>query len=301
MRLIYFQNRIACGLIIAFWAVAEVGAAEAQSPAQDETSKSSSPVPATSSGPLAMRAPSRPVSGAAVTRSSVSLSPAIAVVKCRLGESNTRTLTLTNQTDQKLAFEMIAQDVVVRDGKRIFVPAGETPGGIAFTAVFSRKEVVVQPLQSSSVNVTFTLPQESPLRAVVAVFRGSTKLSSRGAVKMTASLGTLFTFATSRNSRIETAPLAVTAQSATANLGFSEILENTGSEPVVADGVAAVLNQSGAIVGKALFEAQRLLPGERLPFHTEYSAELKPGHYRVLASFQYDEKVITNSTDFIVP
>ena len=89
--------------------------------------------------------------------------------------------------------------------------------------------------------------------------------------------------------------MKVTADQAT------DLLENTGSEPVVSDGVAAVVDQAGAIVGKASFEPQRLLPGERLPFHAEYSAELKPGRYRVLASFQYGKKVITNSADFMVP
>jgi hypothetical protein len=222
-------------------------------------------------------------------------------VTCKLGQSNTQTLTLTNRTEQELVFEMAAEDVVVRDGQRTFVAAGETTGGIAFTAVFSRKEVVVQPMQSSSVNVTFTLPQETPLRAAVAMFRGSTKIPGRGAISMTASLGTLFTFTASRNFSVETAPLTVTAQSATANLGISQVLSNNGSEPVVADGVAAVLDQAGAIVGKATFEQQRLLPGERLPFKTEYSAELKSGQYRVLASFQYEEKVITSTSDFTVP
>jgi hypothetical protein len=54
-------------------------------------------------------------------------------------------------------------------------------------------------------------------------------------------------------------------------------------------------------VGKAPFEDQRLLPGERLLFRTEYPGELKAGDYRVFASFQYEEKVLTNSMDFSVP
>jgi hypothetical protein len=60
------------------------------------------------------------------------------------------------------------------------------------------------------------------------------------------------------------------------------------------------LSETGTLVGKASFEEQRLLPGERLPFRAEYPAELKSGHYRVFASFQYEEKVITNSKDFTV-
>jgi hypothetical protein len=225
----------------------------------------------------------------------------VVMVKCKLGQSYAQTLTITNQTQQELAFEMIPEDVLVRDGKRVFVAAGETPGGIAATAVFTRKEVVVEPLQSSSVSVTFTVPPQTQLRAAVAVFRGLTKISRPGAVSMTASLGALFTFTASENFRIETSPIAISAQSATANLGISQILTNTGSEPVVTDGVAAVLDEAGAMVGKTSFEQQRLLPGEQLPLRAEYSAELKAGRYRVLASFEYEAGVITSSIDFAVP
>lgn len=299
MRPNHLTLLIACSVVILLWAATyPQSGAEAQSAARDETSRSPSHAwaaePAMS--PAAQLAPA-----VHAERTSVSLSPAVSMVKCKLGQSYSQTLTLTNQTSQELAFEMMAEDVVVRDGKRVFVAAGETPAGIAATAVFGQKEVVVKPQQSSSVVVTFTVPQETPLRAVVAAFHGSTKISNGGVVKMTASLGTLFTFTASENFRIETSPIVLIPQSATANLGISQTLINTGSEPVVADGVAAVLDQAGAVVGKAAFEQQRLLPGERLPFRAEYSAELKTGHYRLVASFQYEERVITSSIDFTVP
>ena len=198
-------------------------------------------------------------------RSSVSLSPAVEMVKCKLGQSYTQLLTVTNHTLQELAFEMVAQDVVVRDGTRVFVRAGDQPQGIAATAVFLPKDVTVLPEQSVVVSVTFTLPSETDLRAVVAMFRGSSKIATKGAVQMTASLGTLFTFTTSPDFKIKTAPITVSAQTATANIGIFQILTNTGSEPVVADGIAAVLDQSGVMVGKVPFESHRLLPGERLP------------------------------------
>jgi hypothetical protein len=234
-------------------------------------------------------------------RSSVSLAPAVAMVRCKLGQSYTQVLTLMNQTQQEFAFEMVAQDVVVRDGNRGFVPAGETVRGIAATAVFSQKEIVVKPGQSATVGVTFTVPPETSLRAAVALFRGLNKVSSGGPVMMTASLGALFTFTVSENFQIEGSPLTVSPQSATANLGISQVLTNTGSEPVIAGGIAALLNETGTLVGKTSFEEQRLLPGEQLTFRAEYPSELKTGRYHVFASFQYEDKVITNSRDFTVP
>jgi hypothetical protein len=223
------------------------------------------------------------------------------MVRCNYSQSYTQMLTLTNQTQQEFVFEMAAEDVVVRDGKRGFVPAGETPRSIAASAVFSQKQGVVKPGQSATVVVTFTVPPETSLRAAVALFRGLNKVSSAGPVMMTASLGALFTFTVSDNFQIESSPVAVTAQSATANLGISQVLTNTGSEPFIAGGIAALLDETGTLVGKVSFEEQRLLPGEQVPFRAEYPAGLKTGRYRVFASFQYEEKVITNSKDFTVP
>lgn len=238
---------------------------------------------------------------AAAVRSSISLSPAILMVRCKYGQGYTQRLTINNQTGRDFTFAMEAQDVVVREGKRVFVAAGETAGSIAATAVFSQKEVFVKAGGSGSAQVTFTVPQGTALRGAIAMFRGLNKVPTSGPVTMTASLGTLFTFTVTDNAEIEGLPVEVSAQSPTANLRISETLTNTGSEPLIAHGMAAVLNETGTLVGKTPFEEKRLLPGEQLPFEVVYPAELKSGHYRVLASFQYEKKVLSTSATFVVP
>jgi hypothetical protein len=294
-----FRQWSSCGLMLGLLAGARILSAagfglSVEKQSQPLGSQSSPPIPQSS---LSLeQAPTNP--GA---RSSISLAPAVAMVRCKLNQSYTQILILTNHTQQDVISEMVAEDVVVRDGKRSFVPAGEISHSIAATAVFSPTQVVVRPGQSVSVGVTFTLPPETALRAVVAMFRGQNKIPGGGLVAMTASLGTLFTFSVSDNFQIESSPVTVIAQSTTTNLGFSQVLTNTGSEPFVASGKAALLNQAGTLVGKVSFVEQRLLPGERLLFRTEYPAEVESGNYRVFASFQYEEKVITNSMDFTVP
>src|SRR4029077_19267322 len=114
---------------------------------------------------------------------SISLSPAVIMAKGNFGQGLTQTLTLTNQTARDFAFEMVAEDVIIKDGKRVFVAAGETPNSIAATAVFTQKTVLVNPFSSVSVDVRLTLPAQTNIRAVVAMFRGTDKLpTSSGAV-----------------------------------------------------------------------------------------------------------------------
>src|SRR5229473_3177777 len=104
-------------------------------------------------------APAAPIQPA--DKPSISLSPAVVMAKGNFGQGLTQTLTLTNQTARDFAFEMVAEDVLVKDGKRIFVPAGETPNSIAASAVFTQKTVLVKPFSSASVDVRLTLPAQS--------------------------------------------------------------------------------------------------------------------------------------------
>jgi hypothetical protein len=233
---------------------------------------------------------------------SISLSPAVVMARGSFGQGLTQTLTFTNQTSRDLTFELAAEDVIIRNGKRVFVPAGETPESIAATAVFSQKAVLVKAYSSAAVDVRLTLPARTSIRAVVAIFRGTDVLSgSNGAVGMTASLSALITFNLTDNLRLQPEAVRVTPASDTANTTISQWIANAGTEPALPEGTAAVLNSSGALVGKANFAPQRLLPGERLEFSAEYPGDLAPGSYRVLCSYQFEGKTLTSEGSFEVP
>jgi hypothetical protein len=238
----------------------------------------------------------------AAEKPSISLSPAVIMAKGNFGQGLTQTLTLTNQTARDFAFEMVAEDVLIKDGKRVFVAAGEAPNSIAATAVFTQKTVLVKPFSSVSVDVRLTLPAQTNIRAVVAMFRGTDKLpSSSGAVGMTASLGALITFNLTDNVKLQPEPVRVIPASESANMKIAQWISNAGTEPVLPEGAAVVLNSGGSLVGKAAFDPQRLLPGERLEFSAEYPGELPTGNYRALCSFQFEGKTLTSEAAFEVP
>src|ERR1043165_3632145 len=54
----------------------------------------------------------------------LSLSPAIVMLKSKAGQSWTQTFRVRNQTPMSFQFEIEIQDVVTRDGKREFVAGG---------------------------------------------------------------------------------------------------------------------------------------------------------------------------------
>lgn len=255
-------------------------------------------------GDKSKTAPRRPIPNPtpdAVKAPSLSLSPAVVVTKGSFGQSITQTLLLTNGTARDMAFDMVAEDVIARDGRRIFVPAGELKGSIANTAMFSAPSVLVKPFSSASVDVRFTIPTGSDIRAVVALFRGTNKFpSSTAGVAMTASLGTLITFSMSDNYQVAADPVQALDQSDVNNAMVSEWLTNTGTDPVIPEGMVAFLDAAGALVAKAPLPAQRLLPGERLEFKAECAASLPSGRYRVLASYQFEGKTVTQAGELVV-
>jgi hypothetical protein len=119
---------IFCGIALSLLAAGHVlPAAEVQSLAEGESR--TSPSQSSPANPRAFQSSQRS-SAVPPARSSVSLAPAIVMVRCKFSQSYTQMLTLINQTQREFVFEMVAQNVVVRDGKRRFVPAGETARSI---------------------------------------------------------------------------------------------------------------------------------------------------------------------------
>jgi hypothetical protein len=225
------------------------------------------------------------------------------MLSARPGQSFRQTLRLTNHTTRSLAFRLEAQDVVATTGRRAFLSAGEQSGSIAATALFSPKEMVIAPGAIGIADVTLTMPAQSDMRGVAAVFRGQTVVGGQDGVAMTASLGSLITFTLSDDTRLDAGDPRVSAQTESSNLGVSEWVTNVGSEPVVASGAAALLNESGALVGKVPVQAQRLMPGERLAFQADYPTLLPPGRYRAVLALEYDDhlrKVLTRTAEFDV-
>ena len=229
----------------------------------------------------------------------LTLTPAAVMLRGAYGQTTTQKLTLTNGTSMDLTFDLLARDVVVRDGKRVYAEPGEVDGSIAATAVFSRHQIALRSGQSMSVNVTFTMPPRTNCRAVAALFR-STKPIRRGAISMIPAVGTLMTFRLSDDLAADASNVTVMPQSATANASFQQTYVNVGREPLMAKGVVAILDARGALVGKSAMPAQRLLPAERVAMKSEYPGELAPGKYRVVVTVDVEGQTVTRDAEMVI-
>jgi hypothetical protein len=147
--------------------------------------------------------------------------------------------------------------------------------------------------------VRLTIPAKTDIRAVVAIFHGTNRIATgSSSVGMTASLGTLITFNLSDNIKLQPEPLRVVPATETTNLTVAEWVTNVGSEPVLPDGMAVVLDTKGNLVARIPVPAQRLLPGERLEFSGEYASQLQPGDYKAMCTLQFEGKTLTREATF---
>ena len=231
---------------------------------------------------------------------SLSVSPAVVMLSGEVGQSTTQTLSFTNGTSQPLSFEMLAQDVIVRDGKRLFVEAGTLPGSIAATAAFSPKRFTVASRQTEHIDVTITIPPQPAARAIAVMCHGTTTLGN-GPLRMTASVGTLMTFALSGDViAAEASRLTVQPPTASSNFVAAQQVANSGTEPMIATGMLAIVDAAGALIGKQAIPPWRMLPGERTDMRVEYGGDLPSGRYRVLVTYDLTDKTLTSSAEFDV-
>ena len=230
----------------------------------------------------------------------ISLSPAVIAAKAKPGQSFSQNLTLWNNTLQALSFQMEARDVVVRDGHRVFLPAGEAEGSIARYAVFADQNVVAPPGSFVTTRVTVTVPNSPGPRAIACIFMGKTAMGMGQSVALTGSLGALVTFTLADDFRVQSQPPQVAVDMEAQTIAFRQNLKNSGSDPVVPKGVMAVTNESGYLVARLPVSGQRLLPGESLEFTVEHSGLLKPGKYRAMLMLEDESAFFSNATEFAI-
>jgi hypothetical protein len=251
-------------------------------------------------GAMLLIAALAPVSSLHAAVESMSVTPSEVSLRGRAGQTTTQTLSFTNKTSRPLSFEMIAQDAVVRDGVRSYVEAGTIAGSIAVTAVFAPKAFIAAPGETVDIDVTVTIPPQPAVRAIAVMCNGLTKLGS-GPMRMTASVGTLLTFALAGDVIGATAsPLLVSPPTASSNAVAVQQVANSGTEPVVATGMLVILDPAGAMLGRQAVPGWRMLPGEASNVRIVYDGNLPPGRYRAQVTYDLTDKTLTSQADFEV-
>ncbi len=126
---------------------------------------------------------------------SLSMVPGFILATVAPKQSVTYTLVINNLTTHELTFEAEGQDLVLKDGKPVYQAANETPDSVAGSLLFSKKSINVKAGQSASFDLTLTLPDQTQVRGVLVLLKGSDQISQGRGTVMTPSLGTFISLA----------------------------------------------------------------------------------------------------------
>jgi hypothetical protein len=231
----------------------------------------------------------------------ITVAPASLSLKGNAGKMHTQNFRLSNLTERPYTFKVDVADVVVENGQRHFVPAGQTANGIATLVTPKHSELRLSPGQEATVPVTFVMPSESRIRAVAIFFHGVPETVAPNQRRILLNLGAVVDFSMSNEVLLDSLSLDITPQTATTNTVIRQQLANIGPEPTIVRGVAAFLDQSGKLVGKAALSQKRLLPGERNAVTAEFAGTLPSGRYRVVSSLEYSGETMTQIAELIIP
>lgn len=237
----------------------------------------------------------------AVASDTITIAPASLSLKGSAGKMHTQNFKVSNLTGTSYSFKVDIADVIVENGQRRFVPAGQTANSIAALVTPLRTELKLAPGEEAVVPVTFVMPAESHIRAVAVFFHGVPDTVAPTQRRILLNLGAVVDFSMSNEVVLNSISLDVAPQTATTNTVIRQQLANVGPEPTIVKGVAAFLDESGKLVAKAALSQKRLLPGERNSVMAEFAGTLAHGRYRVVSSLEYSGETMTRTAELVIP
>lgn len=176
---------------------------------------------------------------------SISLTPTLIALECEPGHSAKQTLTLANQTSSELTFEAVARDLVVRDGKAVFLPAGAALNGIAATAVFSEKYFNVKPHQTKTFSVEFTVHPQTTAPGMLVLLQGTDKFAF-GKTAMTASLGAVITINAPESTMAGLSGAGASAPAGAISFAISQWMSDAGASSLAGQQATPAVGGDGS-------------------------------------------------------
>lgn len=234
---------------------------------------------------------------------SVAVSPASIDSKVKRGAAYTQSFTITNSTGARLRFRCSTSDMWYDEqNNRLTGRAGTLPRSASLWMQFAPSEVVVEPNSSAVVKAVITIPSNvSGSFYTVPVFEGMPADDSKSAAPViakvstaTASIGVRFrglmmlTTDEGAEYNVEVMSGKISAPTASSEMEINLDLRNRGTAHAKVRGAFAVLDKSGALVGRGNIEEKRYLPTQRDSIKSRWSGDLPAGNYTCVVTLSYN-------------
>lgn len=242
-------------------------------------------------------------SAQAQKQTSIAIMPASVDAKIKGGSSYTQNFTLVNGTGVRLKFNCSVGDFWYdSENKRVNGRPGTLPRSASAWVQFSPAQIVIEPNSSAVVKAIVTVPQGvSGSYFTMPIFEASPaekpnliEPAAKTDNTATAAIGIRFRglmmFTTEGNSeyKVEIMGGRILPPTTSSELEMQLDLFNRGSAHANLRGAFAVLNSSGALVGRGKTEEKRYLPGQRNVLRGAWAGELPTGSYTCVITLSYN-------------
>lgn len=234
-------------------------------------------------------------------QASVAISPASIDAKVKRGVAYTQNFTITNNTGVRLRFNCSVNDMWYDEqNNRLTGRAGTLPRSASLWMQFTPSEIIVEPNSSAVVKAVITIPQNSSGSFyTVPVFEGMpvNKPASPSITQIstaTASIGVrfrglmMFTTDEGAEYNVEVMGGKISPPTASTEMEINLDLRNRGTAHAKVRGAFAILNKSGALVGRGNIEEKRYLPTQRDSIKSNWAGNLPAGNYTCVVTLSYN-------------
>jgi hypothetical protein len=244
-----------------------------------------------------------PNSVQAQKQASITVMPASLDAKIKGGSSYTQNFTLVNSTDMRLRFNCSVGDFWYNsENKRVNGRPGTLPRSASPWVQFSPAEIVIEPNSSAVIKAVVTVPQGvSGSYFTMPIFEASpadkpnlieptAKIENTATAAIGIRFRGLMMFTTEGTSEynVEIMGGRILPPTASSELEMQLDLRNRGTAHANLRGAFAILNSSGALVGRGKTEEKRYLPGQRNVLRGAWAGELPPGNYTCVITLSYN-------------
>jgi hypothetical protein len=241
-------------------------------------------------------------SSASAQKMSVAITPASIDAKVSRGSSYAQTFTLVNNTGTRLRFKCSVADMWYdEDNKRVAGLAGTSQRSASLWIQLSPEEIIVEPHSSGKVNAVVTIPgtaagsyysvpvfEAMPVEPLLPEAILSTVSTAKARIGLRFNGLMMLTTLDAAEYNVEIMGGRITAPSASTELALEIDIRNRGNAHVRVRGAFAILNSSGALVGRGAIEEQRFLPAQKNVLPGGWAGELPPGKYTSVITLSYD-------------
>lgn len=233
---------------------------------------------------------------------SVAITPASVDARVNRGATYTQTFTLVNNTGTRLRLKCSVADMWYdENNNRVTGRPGALERSASLWIQFSPDEMIVEAHSSATVNAIVTVPQSAagsyysvpvfeamPADSVLpdATLTKGNRAAATIGIRFNGLM--MFTTVDDAEYKVEIIGGRITPPNASTELAMELDVRNGGTAHVFVRGAFAILNSTGALVGRGAIQEKRYLPGQRSILQSGWAGELPPGRYTSVITLTYD-------------